>query len=152
MKICLIILAVLVALGVIGYIVVNLVFSLFADSFYHSVPVPSPAVTDDGGTEEFDPEAAFKSLPMEKLNLTPEKFKRLMKEISFQDKTAVLSLLSSSLSAEQYKELTSMLSGGITSEEIKKAYEVLGQSLSSEDKEKIWGYYNKYAYLLIKLG
>ena len=138
-KVFLIILGVVVALAILGYVLVNVIFSMLTDSFYDSgLGKPSQTETQAMDTPEtFDPEAAFQSLPLDKMNLSAADFKVLAKKVSFTDKVAVLNLLRSKLSAEEYKLLTGMLSGGITTQEIHEAYAILSKSLSTEDKETI---------------
>ncbi len=150
LKIFIMILGVLVVLALLGYVLVNFVFSMLTDSFYDSgLGQPSQTeVQQENEPEAFDPEKAFQSLPLDKMNLSAEQFKVLAKKVSFTDKVEVLNLLRSKLTAEEYKVLTGMLSGGVTTQEIREAYGMLSKSLSTEDKETIWGYYNKYAYLL----
>ena len=80
--------------------------------------------------------------------MTPEEFKALEKKVSFNDKVAVLNILSTNLSTGEYQEIVGMVSGGITKEEIRRAHQILSKSLSSENKQKIWGYYDKYIYLI----
>lgn len=165
------ILAGLVLVALLVYFVINLVFSIFTNSFYESVvtteevqTAAEPTAVPSGGQEETpeeqtpqtappltaktDGDALFKSLSVDKLNLTAEEFKEIQKKIPFADKVAVLNILSTGLSAAEYKELIGMLGSGITSSEVRRAYQILSKGLSSENKAKIWGYYNKYVYLI----
>ena len=165
--------AVLVLILLLVYFGVNSLFSIMGDSFYQSEvtietadgqttvqdsaisgetpeqvePSPetpaeekAPVAKDAGKTE--------RSLPFDKLNLTSEEFKTLQKQVPFADKMAALAILSKGLSAADYTELIGMLGGGITSSEVKRAYGIVSRGLSSEDKAKIWGYYDKYKYLI----
>ncbi|MDP4151975.1 MAG: hypothetical protein Q8865_00845 [Bacillota bacterium] len=84
----------------------------------------------------------------QKLKYTEESVKQLESEVSFSDKLKVMSIISSSLSNNEYLELLSMPKGGITSDEISRAYLILRQSLSSDKKNQIAKIYTKYANLL----
>lgn len=173
LKTLLIVLGSLLVVLAIAYLVINLVFSIFTNSFYESVITteeiqqssgeaaePAEAPEEQGkqteqaeasaapSTDKPDGDALFKSLSIDKLNLSAEEFKTLQKKIPFSDKVAVLNILSTGLSGAEYKELIGMLGGGITSAEVKRAYQILSKGLSSENKAKIWGYYNKYVHLI----
>lgn len=173
-----IVLAVLALVLFLIFYSVNSIFSLVSDSFYQSgivitesgnassggeagqgsTPdgaVVSPSGTSSGSTDRASQQPAgtetasgAREIPFDKLNLTMEEFKALQQQVPFNDKVAALSILSAGLSASDYTELFSMLSGGITSDEVKRAYKIVSRGLSSEDKAKIWGYYDKYKYLI----
>lgn len=110
---------------------------------------PAGEETVTSGENAADDESEKRrELPQEVLNLTTVEIKALQKKVSFKDKLAVLSILSTSLSAKEYTGLFGMLSGGITREEIKEAYNVVNRKLSPENREKFWGYYDKYKHLI----
>ena len=168
-----IITAVLALILLLVYFGVNSLFSMVGDSFYQSeVTIESagettsaeePSVSGEA-PDETEPAAETsgqekspvaqsadkteRTLPFDKLNLTSEEFKTLQKQVPFADKMAALAILSKGLSAADYTELIGMLGGGITSSEVKRAYSIVSRGLSSEDKAKIWGYYDKYKYLI----
>jgi len=154
------------------YIAINVAFSMFSESFYQSIIESeefaqangnagetsngqTPTGSEDGETaqqpkpDNSGDEGILKKIPYEKIkNMTPEEFKALEKKISFNDKVAVLNILSTNLSTAEYQEIVGMVGGGITKEEIKRAHQILSKSLSSENKKKIWGYYDKYIHLI----
>lgn len=173
-----VILAVLILVSLSVYFGVNMLFSVVSESFYQSAVVitesggaipggtsgtenapggaeASPDVTTPDSSGSTPQQSAgtvtapgSKVIPFDRLNLTMEEFKALQQQVPFSDKVAALSILSAGLSATDYTELFSMLSGGITSDEVRRAYKIISRGLSSEDKEKIWGYYEKYKYLI----
>ena len=166
-----VILALLICIFIAGYFIINAVFSMFSESFYQSVIdsgdfVQSSTNTDvlgnetsaeptvGGGAEQTQgkpsgDDGILRKIPYEKIkNLTPEEFKALEQKILFSDKVAVLNILSMNLSSAEYQEIVGLVNGGITKEEIKRAHQILSKSLSSENKQKIWGYYDKYIYLI----
>ncbi len=168
--------AVLLGAVLLGYICVNMAFSLIGDSFYQSEVTaedfqrasaggekddPAKTVGDSGEPDESDEShgadkqpdgkdtgSRERSISFDRLHLSAEEFKTLQKKVPFSDKMAVLSILSKGLSAADYTELIGMLSGGISSSEVKRAYQIVSRGLSSEDKEKIWGYYDTYKHLI----
>lgn len=134
-----------------GYIVINKMFSAFSDSFYQSAAPPSASAEAGGDEVQATPqppeeqEPAQPSLPQ---NLSKEQAQEMIDAISFNDKLAVMNILSKSLSAAEYKEMLGMLSGGITAEEMKRAKTILNERLSGDDRQKILDYYAKYSSLL----
>ena len=172
----LIVLIVTVGLLTAGYVAVNKAFSVLTDSFYKSsVTIENPPsdsnenqtegqgegqngaaekgqTSSDGAQtalpDEISRAAERYGVSPEKLKLTTAEVKELEKKVSFADKVAVLNILSSGLSASEYKELIGMLNDGISSSDMKRAYQILSKSLSTENKGKILQYYQKYADLI----
>lgn len=171
----LIVLVVLCGLLAAGYLAVNKAFSVITDSFYKSsVVLENPSggseqqaegqgesQSEDAAQGQEAADGAKTALPgeisraaerygisPEKLKLTPAEIKELEKKVSFADKVAVLNILSSGLSASEYKELVGMLNDGISSSDMQRAYQILSKSLSAENKGKVLQYYQKYADLI----
>ena len=174
----LIIMFVLAAIATAGYFAVDKAFSVLTDSLYQSSSVQEetsleenrsaeqlPQTNDDGQTSQEQNEGkkadGEEEKPKDILSAAQEKHgikgnmrfsadqvKKLEQSVSLGDKLAVMAIISRSLSASDYQTLLAMTSGGITREEIGRAYSILSRSLSAEDKNKIYGYYSKYAYLL----
>ena len=159
-----IILAVLLLLAAVGYYLVNMAFSIFTDSFYSAV-VPSELpkevteiLTPKGEESPQDPaderEGTTTSSSGQKNNtgggvlFSSKTIKDLEKKVAFSDKVAVLNILSAGLSGADYRALIGMLNNGVTGGEVSKAYQILKENLSRPDKDKIMGYYYKYAHLI----
>lgn len=168
----------LVLIASAGYFAVDKAFSVLTGSLYQSSSVQEEtsleenksteelpqtedeemsgqAATENGTTaSETDKENDVLSAAQKKhgiqgsLKFSAEQVKKLEKSVSLGDKLAVMAIISRSLSASDYQTLLAMTSGGITRDEVGAAYSILSRSLSSEDKNKIYGYYSKYAYLL----
>ncbi len=167
-RIIIILIVVAAALAVLltaGYIAVNMAFSIFTDSFYQSATVTEapaasaePEAAAENAGETAKPEGSSGgqeggSLPqgsvsIDKLQISAEKVKELEQKVAFSDKVAVLNILSTGLSGADYRELIGMINNGITADEVHKAYRILKENLSQEDKNKIWGYYHKYAHFI----
>lgn len=171
----LIVLLLVLSVLTVGYFAVDRAFSVITDSFYKSSePVENPSPTPQESGVEDDPagneaengqtpstdavqsevSSAISSaaerygISAEVFKLSPAEIKELEKKVSFSDKVAVLNILSSGLSAGEYKELIGMLNDGVNHSDMQRAYQILSKSLSRENKEKILQYYQKYAGLL----
>lgn len=170
------VLLIVLVLLVVGYFAVNKAFSVVTDSFYKSSesivqPSSAPEGADAAGTADGnepteedsrsntentqgDVGSAISSaaerygISTDVFKLSSAEIKELEKKVSFADKVAVLNILSSGLSAAEYKELVGMLNDGVSRSDMQRAYQILSKSLSHEDKEKIAQYYQKYAGLL----
>ncbi len=138
-----IVLAVLIAAGIVGFhVTVNKMFSkvtqtisesdLLKDEDAAHLPVPP----ENAGADDF------------KVKLNADALKRLESKISVGDKFAVLSLLAKALPADEYSRLLSFVSGGISQEELSEAMQILRDNLTDGQKEEIKQYYFKYLHLL----
>lgn len=168
-------LALILVLIAAGYIVMNKAFSMLTESMHPSSEShyettleenkasgelgeenPSEEETGQEGQDSNKTKKPNDSLAKAQqkfgisgsMNFSAEDLKRMEKSVSVSDKLAVLAIISRGLSAQDYQRLLAMTSGGITRAEVSQAFAILKNGLKSGDKDKIYGYYQKYSYLL----
>ena len=159
-----VILGIILSLLIAGYVAVNVIFSMVSNSFYQSLVQVEQSATQtalpaleegqgDGslapnGEADIDITEIFPGVNPAKLNMTAAEFKEIEKKVSFNDKLAVLNVLSLGLSKEDYQTVVGIVDDGITEDEIKKAYKIVSTNLTEKEKDKIWSYYYKYIHLV----
>ncbi len=159
-----VVLGIILSLLIAGYVAVNVIFSMVSNSFYQSLVTVEQSATqtalpplngDQGGEvlapnggSDLDITEILPGVNPAKLNMTAAEFKEIEKKVSFNDKLAVLNVLSLGLSKEDYQEVVGIVNDGITVDEVKKAYKIVSENLTKKEKDKIWSYYYKYLHLV----
>ncbi|HHV96823.1 MAG TPA: hypothetical protein GXX37_10200 [Clostridiaceae bacterium] len=88
----------------------------------------------------------------DEITITPEKMKKVEKNVSPSDKNKVLGIVFSRLSSSDIKQLLEIaVSKSTVDEKISKAKQVLRDKITEEDKETLKFLYNKYEHLVDEL-